>query len=172
MILRVINSKLNLEWSLDLLNRLDVLNCWTNTTMAAGARATTPPLISMVVVTLRRSVQVILSTSAVTICNVLTNTAAKPESQGGLQRPRDGPCFGYKSNWIRSWSINSGLPAPFDFRFLSGAFHLCVHHRTIALSRATSTTRTRIRFRNKTVFNELCIKYFLCNSLKGIRSLC
>jgi hypothetical protein len=35
MVLRVINSKLNLEWSLDLLNRLDVLNCWSNSTMAA-----------------------------------------------------------------------------------------------------------------------------------------
>jgi len=34
-VLRVVNSKLDLEWSLDLLNRLDVLNCWSNTTMAA-----------------------------------------------------------------------------------------------------------------------------------------
>ena len=82
-----------------------------------------PPMAILATVTILRTIQIILSASGFTVCNVLTNTAASPSSRGAVNglamalasiAKAIGPVIGSESF---AWSVNSGLSAPFDYHF-------------------------------------------------------
>ena len=99
----------------------------TNSSSNVSSNATIdhsgPPMAILATVTILRTIQIILSASGFTVCNVLTNTAASPSSRGAVNglamalasiAKAIGPVVGSESF---AWSVNSGLSAPFDYHF-------------------------------------------------------